>query len=100
MTTNERMNLSRYAHFHTGRRGSYDSPFDRGMWQNLVDFAQFRCFGYLRPMREDWTDKFDLDQSVNEMNHCHSRRKQGDLDDNCCNVDNDEDDKEPLLTVV
>ena len=42
MTTNERMNLGRYTHFrkrdkHKGG-GSFDSPFSRGHWNNLVDF--------------------------------------------------------------
>ena len=78
MTTNERMNLSRYSHFHTGKRGKFSSPFDRGAWQNLVDFAQFRCFGYLRPIKDDWLNRFDLDQE--------------DVDRN--------DDREPLLKIV
>ena len=78
MTTNERMNLSRYSHFHTGNRGKFSSPFDRGAWQNLVDFAQFRCFGYLRPIKDDWLNRFDLDQEDADRN----------------------DDREPLLKIV
>jgi hypothetical protein len=60
MTTNERMNMSRYTHFHTNRRGIYNSPFDRGVWQNFVDFADWRFFGFLRPIKDDWMNRFDI----------------------------------------
>jgi hypothetical protein len=40
MTTNERMNASRYKHFHVpGRPGLIRSPFNRGIIQNIVDTA-------------------------------------------------------------
>jgi len=61
MTTNERMNQGRYKHFHRGPRGVYRSPFDKGIWQNLVDFTQWRCGGMLRPSRIDWTKQFEVD---------------------------------------
>ena len=87
MTTNERMNLSRYTHFHsTEKKGTFDSPFDRGMIQNLVDFAQFRCFGYLRPMHNDWTNQFEVNNSGKSFPE----------EDFCCN----KGDTEPLLSVV
>ena len=75
MTTNERMNLSRYSHFHTEKHGKFRSPFDRGAKQNFADFFQYRCFGFLRPIKEDWVTRFDLDDSR-------------------------DDDREPLLKVV
>ena len=81
MTTNERMNLSRYTHFHSNeKKGKFSSPFDRGMWQNLVDFAQIRCFGYLRPLHNNWTNRFEVGPG-------NSSHHEG------------EDDREPLLNV-
>ena len=38
MTTNERMNVRRYKHFHTSRPGVYSSPFSDGHVRNLVRF--------------------------------------------------------------
>ena len=89
MTTNERMNLSRYTHFHSSNEGKkgFNSPFDRGMWQNLVDFAQFRCFGYLRPARNDWTNQYEIPKIGNF--HFQTTGE-----DRCCNSD-----REPLLSV-
>lgn len=79
MTTNERMNYSRYSHFQkTGRSGS--SPFDRGMWQNLVDFVGIRWLGCLRPIQDDWSNRFDIDHGPT-----------GDRYD---------EDREPLLNIV
>jgi hypothetical protein len=61
MTTNERMNAGRYRHFQSGGRGSGQaSPFDRGWWQNLVDFLGWRAGGVLRPSTLDWTKQFDV----------------------------------------
>lgn len=65
MTTNERMNVGRYTQFHTGRRGVFKSPYDRGCWQNLVDFAEWRCYGLLRPVKENWLDRFEGDEENN-----------------------------------
>ncbi len=63
MTTNERMNSSRYSHFHSeGLKGN--SPFDRGLWQNVVDFAGWRFAGFCRPIRDDWMNKFELDSNI------------------------------------
>lgn len=89
MTTNERMNLSRYTHFHSSNEGKkgFNSPFDRGMWQNLVDFAQFRCFGYLRPAHNDWTNQYEIPKIGNF--HFQTTGE-----DRCCNSD-----REPLLSV-
>ena len=87
MTTNERMNLSRYTHFHSSEKGKgrFNSPFDRGVWQNMVDFAQFRCFGYLRPLHNDWTNQFEI---------APGKTYQGVKEGGCC-----ESDREPLLMV-
>ena len=82
MTTNERMNLARYAHFHTNKRGSYNSPFDRGIWQNMVDFVGFRCFGSLRPIKDDWYNRYDTEDLITRGPSNHS------------------EDREPLLRVV
>ncbi|XP_067012868.2 palmitoyltransferase Hip14 [Anabrus simplex] len=70
MTTNERMNSGRYKHFHTtGRMGVTElrSPFHRGFCQNLVDFAQFRCFGLLKPDDTDWMTRYDIKQPVEQV---------------------------------
>ena len=93
MTTNERMNLARYSHFHTSRRGFYDSPFNRGYWQNLVDFAEFRCLGFLRPIKDDWYNSYDTDDFVGRVK---STRPFQQKSQSCCHKD---EDREPLLTV-
>ncbi|XP_063223420.1 palmitoyltransferase Hip14 isoform X2 [Bacillus rossius redtenbacheri] len=70
MTTNERMNSGRYKHFQTpGRRGGVEtrSPFHRGVCQNLVDFAQLRCCGLLKPDPTDWLSRYEVVQSVEEV---------------------------------
>ena len=38
MTTNERMNVQRYKHFHTARQGVYRSPFSDGHLRNILRF--------------------------------------------------------------
>lgn len=69
MTTNERMNSGRYKHFHKNGRlnGTPHSPFHRGLCQNLVDFAQVRCFGLLKPDTTDWLTRYDVRQSVEQV---------------------------------
>ncbi|GLH03362.1 hypothetical protein R5R35_007131 [Gryllus longicercus] len=70
MTTNERMNSGRYKHFHTtGRMGTAEmrSPFHRGCCQNLIDFAQIRCFGLLKPDDTDWMTRYDVKQPVEQV---------------------------------
>ncbi|XP_049956340.1 palmitoyltransferase Hip14 [Schistocerca serialis cubense] len=69
MTTNERMNSGRYKHFHTtGRLGQETrSPFHRGLCQNLIDFAEFRCFGLFKPDSTDWLTRYDIKDSVEQM---------------------------------
>jgi hypothetical protein len=76
MTTNERMNAGRYAHFrqqgqggghghsHGGGGHSHLSPFSKGCWQNSVDFLGWNCRGFLKPNREDWFYRFDIDDDV------------------------------------
>lgn len=57
MTTNERINRSRYKHFmELGGK----SPFNFGPWQNIVNFFGFSCFGLLQTKTSNWmvfTDK-------------------------------------------
>lgn len=69
MTTNERMNSGRYKHFHKSGRlnGAPHSPFHRGLCQNLIDFAQVRCFGLLKPDTTDWLTRYDIKQSVEQV---------------------------------
>ncbi|XP_074660253.1 palmitoyltransferase ZDHHC17-like [Tubulanus polymorphus] len=61
MTTNERMNLGRYTHFHTEKRGVYHSPFHRGFLKNFVDLVGWRCFGLCRPSSTDWSKVYRLE---------------------------------------
>jgi len=61
MTTNERMNCRRYQHFHTAPGGEIRSPFSRGMFLNVIDFFQWRCFGLFKPDPTDWLRKFDIE---------------------------------------
>eukprot|EP01136_Pigoraptor_vietnamica_P041256 Opistho-1_new@1254 len=53
LTTNERMNASRYAHI-SGNKGR--SPFDRGCLRNLIDF-------FVAPRRVDWTRAYEATPS-------------------------------------
>lgn len=74
MTTNERMNAGRYTHFHKrdssashghshGLGGTHiESPFDKGWLQNIVDFAEWRCSGFLKPNRQNWTSTYDVER--------------------------------------
>lgn len=73
MTTNERMNASRYRHFSlpslgggAGAGGSSRSPFHRGICQNLVDFFQMRCFGLFRPDPTDWLTRYHVKTPVEQ----------------------------------
>jgi len=67
MTTNERMNMGRYKHFHTARRGVMVSPFDKGIWQNFVDLTGWRCGGLASPSRVDWTKQFEIEDSHHDQ---------------------------------
>jgi len=65
MTTNERMNSGRYSHFRGHGHGhSHASPFSRGCWQNSVDFLGWSCRGFLKPNRDDWFHRYDVDDDV------------------------------------
>jgi palmitoyltransferase len=75
MTTNERMNAGRYAHFRSHGQGgghSHLSPFSKGCWQNSVDFLGWNCRGLLKPNREDWFFRYDVDEDV--INSSHSEK--------------------------
>jgi hypothetical protein len=60
MTTNERMNAGRYKHFHT-KRGDIQSPFNKGILQNLVDVTGWSLGGIIRPSRTDWSKQFEME---------------------------------------
>lgn len=67
MTTNERMNVGRYKHFHppediTATR----SPFDRGPCQNIIDLLGIRCFGLFKPDQTDWMTQYQISQRVED----------------------------------
>ncbi|XP_046452216.1 palmitoyltransferase ZDHHC17-like [Daphnia pulex] len=81
MTTNERLNASRYKHFHrTPKKSSwlkktkYASPFDRGILHNAAEFFHIRIGGgssssgspYLRPRDVDWKTEFNMDRWLND----------------------------------
>ena len=51
MTTNERMNVQRYKHFHTARQGVYRSPFTDGYLRNIVRFF-YRENGMFHPSQD------------------------------------------------
>lgn len=64
MTTNERMNCSRYQHFHKSKSHKVTSPFDRGPVQNLVDFFGWKCCSrFYQPDPTDWLSKHDVENS-------------------------------------
>ncbi|XP_071505691.1 palmitoyltransferase ZDHHC17-like [Diadema antillarum] len=63
VTTNERLNISRYKHFEPipDKPGKYRNPFDRGVFKNCVDFFSLRCLGLCRPLKVDWGQQFTAD---------------------------------------
>ncbi|XP_068760562.1 palmitoyltransferase ZDHHC17-like isoform X1 [Montipora capricornis] len=58
MTTNERMNLSRYHHF-SDNCGTMQTPFSRGLLGNIADFMNTSLCGLVRPFRVDWYQQYD-----------------------------------------
>ncbi|XP_006817985.1 palmitoyltransferase ZDHHC17-like [Saccoglossus kowalevskii] len=60
MSTNERMNQTRYKHFRH-EKGRIRSPFNNGYIRNIVNFFEIRCCGLCRPMKIDWKTQFDMD---------------------------------------
>ena len=67
--------LFSYSH---GRGIHIESPFDKGWWQNIVDFIGWRVSGILKPSRQNWISTFDVESKKFDKV-------------SCC------DDKEPLL---
>jgi palmitoyltransferase len=65
MTTNERMNMGRYSHFHSksARGTTFKSPFDRGCKRNAIDFVKWRIPGCCRPTQDDWYQTYSLDET-------------------------------------
>lgn len=65
MTTNERMNVGRYKHFHpVNDMNSTRSPFDRGACQNIIDVLEIRCCGLFNPDNTDWMTQYQLNEKV------------------------------------
>ncbi|XP_039257376.2 palmitoyltransferase ZDHHC17-like [Styela clava] len=61
VTTNERMNASRYAHFRTSDHGHLEkSPYNRGFLNNTADFFECSLLGLLRPVIVDWKTKMEF----------------------------------------
>jgi len=74
MTTNEKLNAGRYKHFHRLPKKSswlksskFNSPFDRGFFQNMADFFHIRFCGLLKVSDVNWKEEFDMDKWF-EMN--------------------------------
>ncbi|XP_054164715.1 palmitoyltransferase ZDHHC17-like [Oppia nitens] len=60
MTTNERMNCRRYKHFKRDESGHLNSPFNRGFFQNMLDFCEWRVYRF-RPDSRDWRYVYEVD---------------------------------------
>ncbi|XP_078348223.1 palmitoyltransferase ZDHHC17-like isoform X2 [Oculina patagonica] len=58
MTTNERMNMSRYSHF-TDDNGIQMLPFSRSLLGNIADFINMSLCGLVRPFQVDWYRQYD-----------------------------------------
>ncbi|CAG0890076.1 unnamed protein product [Cyprideis torosa] len=61
VTTNERINYGRYPHFSKAADGKLRSPFQRGLFQNTIDFFEISCFGLCQPEHRDWKKTFTMD---------------------------------------
>lgn len=52
-------------HFSHGFGGKHiESPFDKGWWQNTIDFAGWRCNGFFKPNRQNWISTYDVDKKA------------------------------------
>ncbi|XP_057672728.1 palmitoyltransferase Hip14 [Diorhabda carinulata] len=61
MTTNERMNRGRYAHFISN---GGQSPFSKGPLMNLIEFFDCTCFGVIKPEQIDWLTKYSIERKI------------------------------------
>ncbi|XP_056630446.1 palmitoyltransferase Hip14 [Diorhabda sublineata] len=61
MTTNERMNRGRYAHFISN---GGQSPFSKGPLMNLIEFFDCTCFGIIKPEQIDWLTKYSIERKI------------------------------------
>lgn len=67
VTTNERMNATRYPHFRTSSHGHLEqSPYDRGFINNVADFFECSLFGIFRPNMIDWKTKMEFGSDFND----------------------------------
>lgn len=64
MTTNELINQGRYSHFISN---GGKSPFNRGLFKNIVEFFECTCLGLVKPETKDWLTSFDLDKNVEQQ---------------------------------
>ncbi|KAM7450555.1 Palmitoyltransferase zdhhc13 [Porites harrisoni] len=58
MTTNERLNMTRYQHF-MDNHGVAQTPFSRGLLGNVADFLNVSLCGLARPFHVDWYHQYD-----------------------------------------
>lgn len=68
MTTNERMNAGRYKHFHKNRHGHVESPFNRGILQNIADITGWNLGGIVKPSKTDWTKQYETEDRTHLLN--------------------------------
>ena len=78
MTSSSEVDKSLIYFLSHGRGIHIESPFDKGWWQNIVDFIGWRVSGILKPSRQNWISTFDVESKKFDKV-------------SCC------DDKEPLL---
>lgn len=80
MTTNERLNAGRYKHFHRlpkksswFKKSKFNSPFDKGFFQNMTDFFYVRFCGLTQVSDVNWKQEFDMDKwlEVDNINEAH-----------------------------
>lgn len=62
LTTNERMNITRYKHFEDSE-GRYRNPFNFGVLQNCVDMMD-TSFCFLKPTLINWKKEYDVQHII------------------------------------
>jgi len=67
MTTNERLNISRYKHFQGEKNGETVNPFHRGLCRNLIDLMEWRIPPFCRRQGLDWRNLFTVDEVVTSL---------------------------------
>lgn len=82
MTTNERLNYSRYAYFghrrgDSGTQKKKKHVFNRSVFQNCVDFFELKCFRSYKKV--DWIRTYASISSHNDDFHNHHQDAQNPL---------------------